>query len=106
MNPRVKAVEPTDDYRLRLTFTNGEIGVFNCSHLVNVGVFREFQEIAYFMRASVAHGTVVWPNEQDICPDTLYEDSIKLTSNNAEPAVAVERRNGACSNGESTHAAH
>jgi hypothetical protein len=22
--------------------------------------------------AKVEHGTVVWPHEQDICPDTLY----------------------------------
>ncbi len=79
MNPRVKSVVATDEYHLRIKFTNGEIGVFDCSQLLDFGVFREFQDIAYFKRASVTHGTVVWPNEQDICPDTLYEDSIKLT---------------------------
>lgn len=92
MNPRVKAVVPTDEYQLRMKFTNGEIGVFDCSQLLNFGVFREFQDIAYFKRASVAHGTVVWPNEQDICPDTLYEDSIKLTPQIAERDDAPERR--------------
>jgi hypothetical protein len=75
MNPRVRSVVPTDDYRLHLTFTNGEIGIFDCSHLVDFGVFREFSDIAYFKQACVEHGTVVWPHEQDICPDTLYEDS-------------------------------
>jgi hypothetical protein len=90
MNPRVKAVVPTHDYRLRLTFTNGEIGKFDCSHLLDFGVFREFKETAYFMRASVAHGTVVWPNEQDICPDTLYEDSVKLTCHSADQRDARE----------------
>jgi len=84
MNPRVNSVVPTDEYHLRMKFTNGEVGVFDCSHLLDFGVFREFRDIAYFKRASVAHGTVVWPNEQDICPDTLYEDSVKLISQNAE----------------------
>jgi hypothetical protein len=28
-------------------------------------------------RYKVAHGTVAWPHEQDICPDTLYEDSLR-----------------------------
>ena len=28
----------------------------------------------------VEGGTVVWPHEQDICPDTLYEDSERLVS--------------------------
>ena len=83
MNPRIQTVIPASNYRLHLTFTNGEIGVFDCSHLLSFGVFREFQDITYFMRAFVSDGTVVWPNEQDICPDTLYEDSIKLVSNTA-----------------------
>lgn len=84
MNPRVNAVVPTDEYELRVRFTNGEVGVFDCSHLLEFGVFREFQNLAYFKRASVANGTVVWPNEQDICPDTLYEDSIKVAPQIAE----------------------
>ena len=102
MNPRVKAVVPTDDYHLRLAFTNGEFGDFDCSHLLNFGVFQEFKEIAYFMRASVAHGTVVWPNDQDICPDTLYEDSIKRGLSDAEQPHALERANPPDSSGQST----
>ena len=30
----------------------------------------------YFRRATVLHSTVTWPHDQDICPDTLYLDSI------------------------------
>ena len=80
MNPRVEAVEPRDDHTLEITFTNGEVGVYDCRHLLNFGVFRELQDIRYFSRASVAYGTVTWPHEQDICPDTLYEDSVKVTA--------------------------
>ena len=85
MNPRVKAVVPTDEYSLHIEFSNGEIGVFDCRFLLEFGVFRELKDIAYFKQGSVAHGTVVWPNEQDICPDTLYEDSVKLANETAEP---------------------
>ena len=92
MNPRVKAVVPTDEYQLRMRFTNGEIGVFDCTQLLDFGVFREFQDLAYFKRASVAHGTVVWPHEQDICPDTLYDDSIKFTPQIAEQNDVPELR--------------
>ncbi|MEO8498283.1 MAG: DUF2442 domain-containing protein [Planctomycetota bacterium] len=77
MNPRVAAVTPTDDYKLEITFTNGETGVFDCTHLLEFGVFQEFADIRYFKRASVERGTVAWPHEQDICPDTLYEESTK-----------------------------
>ena len=84
MNPRVNAVVPTDEYHLQIEFSNGEVGVFDCRRLLDSGVFRELKDIAYFKQASVAHGTVIWPNEQDICPDTLYEDSVKLAAQNVE----------------------
>ena len=79
MNPRVQAVVARDDYKLEIAFVNGEVGVFDCSHLLEFGVFRELNDICYFKRARVLYGTVVWPHEQDICPDTLYEDSVKVS---------------------------
>ena len=77
MNPRVSAVSAKDDYTLELTFTNGEVGVYDCAPLLDFGVFRELKDKRYFGRAEVVDGTVVWPHEQDICPDTLYLDSKK-----------------------------
>ncbi len=77
MNPRVKEVAPTEDYKLKLTFDNGEQGLYDCSDLLDFGVFKELRNKEYFKRATVLDGTVVWPNEQDICPDTLYLDSVR-----------------------------
>lgn len=77
MNPRVSEVSTTDDYQLNLLFTNGEQGIYDCSSLLDFGVFKELQDKHYFIQASVLDGTVVWPHEQDICPDTLYLDSHK-----------------------------
>lgn len=71
------------DLRLYLRFTIGEEGVCDCAPLLEHGVFSELKDPEYFVRASVEGGTVVWPNEQDICPDTLYEDSTKLQKTNA-----------------------
>lgn len=77
MNPRVKEVAATEDYKLRLVFDNGEQGLYDCSDLLDFGVFAEFKDMDYFKKAAVLDGTVVWPNEQDICPDTLYLDSVR-----------------------------
>jgi hypothetical protein len=73
----VVSVAARDDYRLRVTFSSGEIGIFDCTPLLNFGVFRELRDLAYFRQARASGGTVVWPHEQDICPDTLYEDSVR-----------------------------
>lgn len=76
MNPRVSDVQTMDDYHLRLVFSNGEVRLYDCSPLLDFGVFQELRDPAYFRKVHLAHGTVVWPHEQDICPDTLYERSI------------------------------
>ena len=77
MNPRVLKVYPTDDYKLKLVFKNGECGFYDCSGLLNCGVFQELRDVSYFKQVRVLDGTVAWPHEQDICPDTLYLDSLK-----------------------------
>ena len=77
MNPRIKTVIPTEDYKLKLTFTNGEKGSYDCSSLLDFGVFQELRDKSYFKQVRVSDGTVTWPHEQDICPDTLYLDSKK-----------------------------
>ena len=75
MNPRVKKVVPNRDFTLRLFFENGEERVFDCRSYLEIGVFKELKDPSYFLRASVSMGTVVWPHEQDFCPDTLYLES-------------------------------
>ena len=83
MNPRIVKVIPQPDYKLGLVFSNAEQGVYDCSHLLDFGVFKELRDVTYFNQAMVCDGTVAWPHDQDICPDTLYIEAVK----NAEPAA-------------------
>ena len=84
MNPRVIKVTPKSGHKLELTFSNAEQGIYDCSHLLDFGVFRELRDVTYFNQVMVCDGTVVWPHDQDICPDTLYIEAIK----NTEPDAA------------------
>jgi len=86
LNPRVTQVQPRDDHRLALTFSNGERGVYDCRPLLDVGVFQELKDLEYFKQARLLHGTVVWPNEQDLCPDVLYRESARLSA--SESAIS------------------
>ena len=83
MNPRVKLVLPLDGYKLRLLFTNGEVGEYDCTPLLDFGVFTELRDVNYFRQVSLFAGTVAWPHEQDICPDTLYLESKKIRKQHA-----------------------
>ncbi len=80
MNPRVIEATATDNYQLNLVFTNGEHGIYDCTNLLDFGVFKELRNISYFKQVKALDGTVVWPHEQDICPDTLYLDSVKISN--------------------------
>jgi hypothetical protein len=91
MNPRVKHASASSDYKLHLEFTNGERGVYDCSLLLDFGVFRELKDFGYFKQVRVLDGTVMWPHEQDICPDTLYVDSLRNAEQGAS-ADAQKRR--------------
>jgi hypothetical protein len=75
MNPRVKEVYPTDDYMLSLVFTNGEVKKFDAKPYLNIGIFKELNNIALFKTARPNLGSVSWKNGQDLCPDTLYLES-------------------------------
>ncbi len=75
MLPRVINVKALSGFLLEITFNNEEIRYYDCKPLLDFGVFRELNDEFYFRRAYVLNGTVAWPHEQDICPDTLYMDS-------------------------------
>ena len=80
MNPRVIAVEATNNHVLKLSFANNEIKLFDATPFLDKGVFKELQDHNYFKQAVVAFGSVEWPHEQDFSYDTLYLLSKPLAS--------------------------
>ncbi len=80
MNPKVLNVEPTDDYQLILTFSNGERKIMDISPYLDKGVFQELKELNYFKRVEISFGSVMWPHEQDLSYDTLYLCGKNLTN--------------------------
>lgn len=80
MNPRISNVRANADYTLTIFFTNGEVGSFDVSPYLDKGIFQELRDRNYFKQVTVAFGTVQWPHGQDLCPDTLYEDCVKMAA--------------------------
>lgn len=80
MNPYVKHVRPLDDYRLEVTFENGERRLFDVKPYLQRGVFVRLQNRAVFQAARAVAGSVEWPGEIDLSYDTLYLESQPITS--------------------------
>jgi hypothetical protein len=80
VNPYVKDVHPVDDYRLEVTFENGERRVFDVKPYLQRGVFVRLQNRAVFQAARVVAGSVEWPGGLDLSYDTLYLESRPIAS--------------------------
>jgi hypothetical protein len=78
MNPRVIDVKPESNYTLRLYFTSGEVRRFDMKPYLHVGVFRALQDVEMFRTVRPFLDSVQWANEADLCPDTLYLDSLPV----------------------------
>ena len=78
MNPRVKNVAPEKDYMLHLWFTNGEEGIFDVKPYLGYEVFRSLKDEKMFQTVRPFVGTIQWANDADLCPDTVYLDSVKI----------------------------
>lgn len=77
MNPRVINVKVLENYELELLFSNHEIRFFDVKPYLAKGIFTELKDKTVFNTAKSFNGTVVWGNELDFCPDTLYVESVK-----------------------------
>jgi hypothetical protein len=78
MNPDVLSVKPENNYTLHLWFKNGEEGILDMKPYLDKGIFRALKDPAMFNTVRPFIGTIQWANQADLCPDTVYLDSVKI----------------------------
>ena len=76
----VKEVKPIDNYKLILTFENNEVKIFDMIPYLDKMIFQELKDENLFKAVKVSFDSIEWPNEADIDPKTLYEDSISYSN--------------------------
>jgi hypothetical protein len=77
-NPRVLSAEAIGEHRLAVTFSDGTCGTFDVGPYLAFPAFAPLRDAAFFRRAHAAHGTVVWSDKIDLCPDTVWTESEKV----------------------------
>lgn len=73
--PLLLEATPTDDYEVHVRFDDGLSARVDLSYLLEYGgVFEPLRDREYFLRLRADRDarTIVWPNEADIAPETLY----------------------------------
>ena len=79
MNPRVKEVKVLENYKLLLTFKNGEKRIYDAKKLLEYDFYKNLRDLKYFKEVKVVDGiTIEWKSGEDVNPDNLYENSILI----------------------------
>ena len=78
LRPTASQVKALDDFKLEVSFNNGEKKIFDVKPYIKGSWYGELRDPVYFRSVSVNGFTVEWANGQDICPDELYHDSVAI----------------------------
>jgi hypothetical protein len=88
---KITKIKVLEGYSLELTFDDGVSGTVNLSDLVGKGVFALWQDYDAFKKVCIgSSGELVWDEQVDLCPDSLY---LKVTGKKPEdifPALHSE----------------
>ncbi|MBL7685157.1 MAG: DUF2442 domain-containing protein [Deltaproteobacteria bacterium] len=74
----VEKVIPQKDFTLLVSFSDGEKKIFDAKPYLNQGIFRKLNDWNFFSQAQVGLGTVIWPDDLDIAPETLYLEGVSV----------------------------
>jgi hypothetical protein len=75
----VTQVKVLPGFKLRLRFSDGAEGVFDCADELWGEVFEPLKDPKYFAKVFLDHGAPSWPNGADLDPAALRKD-IKPTT--------------------------
>jgi hypothetical protein len=72
----VISVKTRVDYTLELVFENGEKRIFDMKPFFDKKPFVKLRNSPLFFKAFIGFGTVLWPGNIDIAPETLWSGSV------------------------------
>jgi len=78
MTPDVVKVVAMPGFLLEAEFETGEIRQFDMRPYLGYPAFMLLNEPGFFMRAKVQNGDVIWNDEIDLSPDTLYLQGVSI----------------------------
>ena len=96
VRPKIFQVIPTDTYQVYVYYDNGEIRRYDCLWVLDEGgVFQGIKDLTELKaKCTVMNGTLAWDISGvrdpatciDLCPDTVYDESVPTSDPLDRPA--------------------
>ena len=71
------SAKPLSDYKVAVEFNNGQSGIFDCKYLLDYEMSTSLADYNLFSQVQAKHGTLCWPNDIDVAPETVWEAAEK-----------------------------
>lgn len=74
---RIQAVSVLPDYRLAVTFHDGQSGIVDCANILystTPGIYAQLADPAFFAQVKLELGALTWPNGADLDPGWLHDE--------------------------------
>lgn len=85
---KIEKAEYCGDYRFYIEYDDQVKSEIDLSDYLEKGpIFYPLKDPNFFKQAKVESGTLVWPNEADIAPETLYKKVKQQMLKVAEPTT-------------------
>ena len=72
ITPDAIAVVAHRDHHITVTFADGRCVDFDMKPYLRYPFFEPLSDLSRFLAARIDHGTVTWPGDIDMSPNTLY----------------------------------
>ena len=76
--PRIKDVKVLKDNNLEIFYENGEVKYYDMKKNLGYHFYKKLNNPEYFKRVKAVETTIEWPDGEDVDPNELYENNIKM----------------------------
>ncbi len=73
---KITDVEYLGEYKLELSFDNGESGIVDLKSVLDTGLYKSLRDKNVFIQFGLINGTIEWVNGADLAPEFLYNLSL------------------------------
>ena len=88
----VTSIKALPGFKLRLRFSDGAEGLFDCSAELWGEAFAPLKDPKFFAKVSLDHGAPTWPNGADLDPSVLRKDIVPIRTQLKKTAAKISRR--------------